>query len=327
MLKAGRISWVLLVLFGLLLIPTLIISELGIIAAQFTPATAQAANTHIDSPVSQCTTNLERPSFSKSVVVNTQEVVCSDITSFGGTVDIKGVVYGDVVAFGSSVVVDGVIRGDVHLYGSSATLHNGSQLHGNILLYGGSYHRDRGAVFDGQSINKVAHFNWLFGGVNTFSFPLWSILTWVALGLILTLLLPEHVMLVSTTATNRKGRSFVVGLLTILIAPAILVVLIALILPIPLAIIVALGLITAWALGMVALGWLIGEQILQAMAPQRNTRTMQIVVGLTALTLLGALPYIGWLINIVAGLLGLGAVLLSRFGTRLYGRPRGPLNL
>jgi len=54
---------------------------------------------------------------------------------------------------------------------------------------------------------------------------------------------------------------------------------------------------------------------------------MQIVVGLTALTLLGALPYFGWLVNIVAGLLGLGAVLLSRFGTRLYGRPREPLNL
>jgi hypothetical protein len=66
---------------------------------------------------------------------------------------------------------------------------------------------------------------------------------------------------------------------------------------------------------------------MRAIAPHRNTRTLQIVVGLTALTLVGALPYIGWLVNIVAGLLGLGAVLLSRFGTRLYGRPRGPLNL
>jgi hypothetical protein len=225
------------------------------------------------------------------------------------------------------VVINGVVHGDVRLYGSRATLHNGSQLHGNILLYAGSYHIDRGAVFDGKPLNKAAHFDWLFGGGNIFSFPLWSILTWVALGLALTLLLPEHVMLVRTTATNRKGRSLVIGLLTILITPAVLVVLIALILPIPLAIIVALGLITAWALGMVAIGWLIGEQIMRAIAPHRNTRTLQIVVGLTALTLVGALPYIGWLVNIVAGLLGLGAVLLSRFGTRLYGRPRGPLNL
>ena len=327
MLKAGRIHLVLLALFGLLLIPALLISELENLSAQFAPATAEAAGTRVNSRVSQCTTNHEGPSFSGTVVVNPQEVVCSDLTSFGGTVDIEGVLNGDVVAFGSRVTIDGVVHGDIHLYGSSATLHNGSQLHGNILLYAGSYHIDRGAVFDGKPFNKVAHFDWLFGGGNAFSFPLWSILTWVALGLVLTLLLPEHVMLVRTTATNRKGRSFFVGLLTLLIAPAVLVVLIALILPIPLAIIVALGLITAWTLGMVAIGWLIGEQIMRAIAPHQNTRTLQIVVGLTALTLVGALPYIGWLVNIVAGLLGLGAVLLSRFGTRLYGRPREPLNL
>lgn len=326
MLKAGRIHLVLLALFGLLLIPALLISELENLSAQLTPATAEAAGTQVNSRASQCTTNHKRPSFSGTVVVNPQEVVCSDLTSFGGTVDIEGVLNGDVVAFGSRVTIDGVVHGDIDLYGSSATLHNGSQLHGNIFLYAGSYHIDRGAVFDGKPFNKVAHFDWLFGG-NTFSFPLWSILTWVALGLVLTLLLPEHVMLVRTTATNRKGRSFVVGLLTLLIAPAVLVVLIALILPIPLAIIVALGLITAWTLGMVAIGWLIGEQIMRAIAPHQNTRTLQIVVGLTALTLVGALPYIGWLVNIIAGLLGLGAVLLSRFGTRLYGRPRGPLNL
>src|SRR5258706_5751331 len=249
MLKAGRIHWVLLALFGLMLIPALLISELENLSAQLTPATAEAAGIQIDSRVSQCTTNREWPSFSGTVVVNPQEVVCTDLTSFGGIVDIEGVVYGDVVAFGSSVVINGVVHGDVRLYGSRATLHNGSQLHGNILLYAGSYHIDRGAVFDGKPLNKAAHFDWLFGGGNVFSFPLWSILTWVALGLALTLLLPEHVMLVRTTATNRKGRSLVVGLLTILITPAVLVVLIALILPIPLAIIVALGLITAWALG------------------------------------------------------------------------------
>jgi hypothetical protein len=325
--KAGRIQWVLLLLFGLLLILAFTTGGPGDILAQLTPVNVQAASRHIDSPVSQCTTSHEGPSFGNTVVVNAQEVVCGDIISFGGVVDIEGQVRGDVVAFGSTVVLDGAVNGNVNLYGSSAVLHHGSQLHGNILLYGGSYHKDRGAVFDGEPINNPGHFGWLFGGGNAFSFPLLSILTWVALGLVFTLLLPEHVMLVRTTAANRKGRSFVVGLLTILIAPAVLVVLVALILPIPLAIVVALGLISAWSLGMVAVGWLIGEQLMRAIAPHRNTRTMQIVVGLTALTLLGALPYFGWLVNIVAGLLGLGAVLLSRFGTRLYGRPREPLNL
>jgi hypothetical protein len=265
--------------------------------------------------------------FGGSLLVNGQEVICSDITSFGGVVTIKGQVRGDVVAFGSSIVIDGTVTGNVVLYGSNAVLHNGSYVHGNILVYGGSYHKDKGAVFDGHPVYDSGHFGWFVGSGNTFSFPLLSILTWVALGLIFTLLLPEHVMLVRTTATNNKGRSFVVGLLTVLIAPAVLVVLIALILPIPAAILVAAGLIAAWALGMVAIGWLIGEQLMRAVAPGRNTRTMQIVVGLAVLTMAGALPFIGWFITIVAGLSGLGAVLLSRFGTRLFGRPRGPLNL
>ncbi len=327
MRNAGRKSWVLLVLFGLFLISALPIGGSHNLLTQFTPTTVQADSRQINGPVSQCTTSHAGPSFGGTLVVGGQEVICSDITSFGGVITIKGQVRGDVIAFGSSVVIDGVVTGNVDLYGSKAVLHNGSHVHGNILLYGGSYYKDKGSVLDGQPINNPGHFGWVFGSGNTFSFPLLSILTWIALGLIFTLLLPEHVTLVRSTATNNKGRSFVVGLLTILIAPAVLVVLIALILPIPLAIIVALGLITAWALGTVAIGWLIGEQLIRAVAPHRNTRTMQLLVGMTALTLAGALPFIGWFITIGAGLLGLGAVLLSRFGTRLYGRPKGPLNL
>jgi len=86
-------------------------------------------------------------------------------------------------------------------------------------------------------------------------------------------------------------------------------------------------LVAAWTLGTVAVGWLIGEHILSRLAPHQNTRIMQIVVGLTVLILAGSLPYIGWLISLGAGLLGLGAVFLSRFGTRLYSSPKDPLTL
>ncbi|HZU68445.1 MAG TPA: polymer-forming cytoskeletal protein [Ktedonobacteraceae bacterium] len=327
MRKTGRTPWVLLVLFGLFLILVLPIGGPQNLPAQFIPTIVQASGRQSVGPTSQCTTSHEGPSFGGTLVINGQEVICSDITSFGGVITIKGQVRGDVVAFGSSVIIDGIVTGNVDLYGSNAVLHNGSHVHGNILLYGGSFYKDKGALLDGRPIYNSGHFGWVFGSDDTFSFPFLSILTWVALGLIFTLLLPEHVMLVRTTAANHKGRSFVVGLLTVLIAPAVLVVLIALILPIPLAIIVALGLIAAWALGTVAVGWLIGEHLVHAIAPQYNRRTLQLLVGLTVLTLAGGLPLIGWFITVVAGLVGLGAVLLSRFGTRLYGRPKGPLNL
>jgi len=122
-------------------------------------------------------------------------------------------------------------------------------------------------------------------------------------------------------------RSLILGLLSILLAPAILAVLVALIIPIPLAILVAIGLIAAWALGTVAIGWLIGDHIMRFVSPHQNTRVLQVVVGLTVLVLAGSLPYIGWLIILGAGLLGLGAAFLSRFGTRLYSQPKQPLPL
>jgi hypothetical protein len=157
-------------------------------------------------------------------------------------------------------------------------------------------------------------------------FHFWSLVTWVLLGVLLTSLLPEHVTLVRTTVRSKFRRCFVLGLLSILLAPVVLAVLTALIIPIPLAIIVAIGLIAAWALGTVAIGWLLGDYIVRTVTPHHNQiRWIQVVVGLTTLVLAGSLPYIGWLISIGAGLLGLGAVFLSRFGTRLYGLPKQPL--
>jgi hypothetical protein len=135
------------------------------------------------------------------------------------------------------------------------------------------------------------------------------------------------VMIVRTTVKSKTRRSLILGLLTVLLAPAVLAVTIALIISIPLAILVVVGLIAAWALGTVAIGWIVGDYIMRTVAPRQNKRPLQVAVGLTVLALAGSLPYIGWFVSIGAGLLGLGAVLLSRFGTRLYSQPRQPLSL
>jgi hypothetical protein len=155
----------------------------------------------------------------------------------------------------------------------------------------------------------------------------WSTLAWVILGILLTFLLPEHVMLVRTTVKSKMARSFVLGLLSVLLAPAILAVLIGLIISIPLAILVAVGLIAAWVLGTVAVSWIVGDYLVRSMVPQYSTRLLQILVGMAVLALAGSLPSIGLWISIGSGLVGLGAVLLSRFGTRLYSPPRHPLPL
>jgi len=287
----------------------------------------RAASGNIPSDSGDCTKRHHNPSFGGAVVVDTREVECGNLTTFGGTVAVSGEVRGDVVAFNSDIVIAGTVDGNIDVYGGSVTLQSDSHVHGDIHLYGGRWVQGPNTHLDGNVIDHTKRVDWLFAGNSGFRFAFWFLLVWVALGVLLTSLLPEHVMIVRTTVVNKTRRSAVIGLLSALLAPPIMLVLIALVLSIPVAIIVGLGLLAAWALGTVAIGWIVGEHILRRVAPQQNTRLKQIVVGLTVLVLAGSLPYIGWLISLGAGLLGLGAVFLSRFGTQLYTPPKDPLAL
>lgn len=320
--KVGH--WFLLALSGVFLLTALLIG--GAEALSGGQSIVFAASQSTTDKGTDCTGTRHAPSFGSTVVVNSGEVICSNITSFGGTVVIQGEVKGNVVTFNGDVVINGMVDGNVTLYGGDVTWQNGARVDGDIHVCGGSWmgtaSRLHGSVFDctrdaGQLI---------FGDGGT-SFRFWSTLTWVALGLFLTSLLPEHVMIVRTTVKSKTRRSLILGLLTVLLAPAVLSVTVALIISIPVAILVAVGLIAAWALGTVAIGWIVGDYIVRTVAPKYNKRPLQVAVGLTVLALAGSLPFIGWFISLGAGLLGLGAVFLSRFGTRLYSQPRQPLPL
>jgi hypothetical protein len=259
-------------------------------------------------------------------VIQQGEVVCGDFTLLGSTLDVRGQVRGNILAFGSNIDISGTMSGNINLYGGTATLQNASHMRGNINLYGGNQQLEAGANLDGQIENRSQHVSLWLPGISTgFAFPFWQIVIWVLLGLALVSLLPEHVMFVRTTVTSKMRRSLSLGLLSLVLAPTLLIVLIALIIPIPLAIVIAIGLIAAWALGTIAIGWLVGEYIMRVIAPRHNTRLIQVSVGLTVLILIGSIPYIGWIVSASAGVLGLGAVFLSRFGTRLYSQPRHPL--
>jgi cytoskeletal protein CcmA (bactofilin family) len=327
MLKSRRIQWRAFALAAPLLIVAFLLSGGAEALTGGTISAVRAAGTAAKTMSGDCTDAHRGPSFGGTLVISADEVVCHELTIFGGTLTINGEVKGDIVAFGSTVNVAGAVEGDIELYGSTIALLSGSQVRGDIQLYGGKWTKSPGAQLEGRVFDHSKHGDWFFASIGRFSFPLLSILTWVALGILLTSLLPEHVMLVRATVVSTTRRSLGIGLLSALLTPPVLVVLVALILSIPLAIIVAIGLVAAWALGTVAIGWLVGEYILRTFAPHRNTRTMQVVVGLTVLVLAGSLPYIGWLVTVGAGLLGLGAVFLSRFGTRLYSQPKHPLTL
>lgn len=333
--KVLRKQQFMLTLPGLMLLAAFFIAN-GVGALQGGTPTVSAAQAtgkiHIaDSaalqPVMDCTEGHRGPSFNSAVVVSDGELVCSDLTSFGGSVTIDGVVKGDLVVFGGNVVINGAVNGNVTIYGGNLTLQDSAQVNGDIHVCGGVWTESSDSLFHRNVFSCTKSLGTFLESLNGATIRFWSTLVWVILGMLLTSLLPENVMLVQTTVKSKMGRSFVLGLLSILLAPAILAVLVGLIISIPLAILISVSLIAAWALGTVAIGWIVGDYIVRSVVPQHSTRLLQVIVGMVALVLAESLPSVGLWITIGSGLVGLGAVLLSRFGTRLYSPPRHPLPL
>ena len=325
MQKGKRFNWLLLVLVGPLLFIGFKISGIGANLALALPS-AQATDKSVSGNGNACTRNIHGPSFRENIVIGSNEVVCGNVTSFGGSVTVQGTLQGNITAFNSNTVIIGQIFGNLTIFGGAIALHSIEQIHGHISIYGTKNLNTQSKQLD-SVMAETGHHQSLPDRIDEFTFPFWSLVIWFILGMALSSLLPEHVILVRTTVTTKTRRSIIIGLLSILLAPAVLILLVALILPIPLALILGLGLIAAWILGTVAISWTVGEYILRAIAPKYNTRHIDVVVGLTVLVMVGSLPYIGWLFSIGVGLLGLGAVFLSRFGTRLYSQPKQPLTL
>src|SRR5690242_18790127 len=234
-------------------------------------------------PFMDCTEGHRGPSFNSAVEVEDGEVVCSDLTAFGGSVTIHGVVKGDVVVFGGNVVIDGVVNGNVTTYGSNLILQDGAQVDGDVHVCGGVWTGSSDSPLHRSVFSCTRSLGTLLTSISGANLRFWSTLVWVILGMLLTSLLPEHIMLVRTTAKSKMGRSFVLGLLSVLLAPAILAVLVGLIISIPLAILVSVGLIAAWVLGTVAVGWIVGDYIVRSVVPQHNSRLLQVIVGMVAL--------------------------------------------
>src|SRR5690242_5001127 len=139
MRKSARKQRSMFTLPGLWLLAAFLISIGGVGALVGGQPTASAMVSQTAGSSRQCTGEIHRPSFGSAVVVTSGEVICSNITSFGGTVVIRGEVIGDIVSFGGNIIIDGMVDGDVTLYGGNATLQDGAHINGDIHVCGGHW--------------------------------------------------------------------------------------------------------------------------------------------------------------------------------------------
>ncbi len=313
------------------------------LALSVTPAFAQGRGGNANVCFGGNTTIQSGETIDGLVIFGCNATVKSGATVNGGTVVFGGDLtvengahmIGDVAVFGGAVDLAGDVSGDVAIAGGGVHLASTAVVNGSVRVVGGGVSQSEGATIRGGiSRENNIRINPGFGRVfvtpfinqfNGFELAglglLRSIITAIALaalGALVVVFIPQPTQRVMATAQNQLAPSFGVGCLTLILLPILLVALAITIIGIPVTVILAIVAAAAWVFGWIAIGYLAGERILEALKVREIAPVLAVIVGVFILAIIGAVPCLGGLIALLLGTLGVGAVVLTRFGTRPY---------
>ena len=271
------------------------------------------------------------------------DMLNSDLVVFGGNVVIEegGQVTGSIVIFGGTVTMNGTMDGDLVLIGGTGSLGEKAVVGGDLVTVGGSISRAEGAIVKGETRTqptieispptvpevpsvpevpnvpeppKVNVNNPIGSAIQT----LVMAIVMGALAMLLVLFIHPQMDRVAQAAVSQPLLMGGAGLLTLF---AIIVTGITIIL-LPVALLAAFLLLPlAWVLGITSLGMEFGDRFTRAIG-QSWAPTLSAGFGTFLLMLIvggmGIVPCVGWIVPFLVGLVGVGAVALTMFGSRAY---------
>ncbi len=239
-------------------------------------------------------------------------------------------VNGSLTVIGGNTNANGEILGSISMIGGNVNLGSTAVVHGDVTIQGGSVNRSSqarvlGRYTEGEGFELPGALTWFeISPAGQIGWLLFRTLAQAALAMLVFIFFPEPVNRTVRALVDQPVTVGAAGLLSILLAPVLMVVLALTIIGIPLSIIIALVLAVAVFFGWTAMGAETGRRLDQAlnlhMPPVLYVGLGMWLFGLV-LGVIELIPWIGWLAPFLATLLAVGAVLLTRFGTRSYTPP------
>jgi hypothetical protein len=248
-------------------------------------------------------------------------------------------VTGDVMLLGGNLNVDGEVSGNINVMGGNVDLRNQAVVRGDLNIVGGSYNRSPNARIEGNvNTGPTGPFQLMVPSgvrvpaVEVRTYPFWDLVSFffrtflvAALAVLAVMFWPRHIQRVAQTTWSQPVAAGGLGLLTAVVAPIILLVMTITIILIPVTLI-GLALLALMVLfGWIAIGLEVGQRmevsLNQEWALPVSAGIGTLVFTIVALGIDRLVPCVGWVIPALLSLVGLGAVLLTRFGTQSYPGP------
>ena len=280
--------------------------------------------------------------FGTNYVLESGETLDGDLAVIGGSATLEegSLVTGSVFLVGGSVFAAGEIEGDLAIVGGNASFGSNAVVGGDLVTFGGSVNRGtaqiEGDFIDGETLNIPLDFrftDWESNQLGRFSSYRYSFvgnvlaylfksLLLAALAVLVMMFLPKHTQIVADTVVSQPVLAGALGLLTAFVAPILFILLLITICFSVVGILGAVVLVAAWVLGMIAMGFEVGNRLSKA-TNQEFQPVVAAGLGTLILSLvvfgIGLIPCIGWVAPFLVGIIGTGAVLMTRFGRQEYG--------
>jgi hypothetical protein len=252
-----------------------------------------------------------------------------NIVLVGGFMESAGNIIGQVASIDASVHFASTSRvsGDVASIGSAPRVDAGAKISGSLKSMQGFSLPFSQSTGEPSTVSQPAVDGG--GGANQGKYDLWyegttllfKVLLLSAIAVLVVLFLPLPAERVSRTIVEQPAVSFLIGMLTMMAAVALLLLLAFTVCLSPLSLLGTLVLVAAVLLGWVALGWEAGKRLAGLFHANLHP-AVQAGIGTMILTIvasgLGYLPCAGSLMDILILSFGLGAVVLTRFGGQDY---------
>lgn len=287
-------------------------------------------------PVGAQAASLKRLVVGGTFVLGEGETLSENLTILGGNAILKqdSLVEGDVQILGGTLEVFGRVDGDILAAGGILNLGETAVIEGDVTVAGAVLDRESGSVVRGQVITetelpfRVAQFEGIWTPFRWWLNSFWNVVWFIGLSFALSAL-AVLVMMFFDTQTERTKRVLLeqpavttgLGCLTAFVAPFALLILILSICLLPVAL-VAIGVIgVAITFGWIAFGLEVGHRLAD-LVNRDWAPPFEAGIGTFVLVLVGGLlniiPIIGWVYTGLVSAAGIGAVLLTRFGTLDY---------
>jgi Polymer-forming cytoskeletal len=241
-----------------------------------------------------------------------------DVVALDGPVRIAGHATGDVVAVSGPVRITGRVDGDVAAVSDRAFLAPTARVGGDLL-----YGDERPVVAQGARVDgSIQDEDW----ADTLSSPGWGfagpLVWWLAVsvstllvGVLLLLLAPRMLAAAERSARGHLWPAIGWGVLVAIALPIVAILALVTLVGIPFGVALLLALVPVMLVAYVTSAWMLGRRI----AKERTW--LALLAGWGVLRVLALIPVAGFLVGLVATVIGLGSLVVALWHARGPAKP------